>query len=515
MPRKLLRVALVAAVFPALIPVESSAQSGKIEPSRSTASGNSQGAGAPGWMPRLRSPKPGNPNFQPSTEFRYDPIQRKVVRIGAPQPVAQPTPAAAPVAAPAAIPEAELQAVAVPVQEPAPVALDNTRANPEAVAVGSSIATPTLAAAFGLPVAPSNMDGEHLDLFYTDPAIATAVSEPAFEITPSVAATEVATPVEAPAATVVPPAVTVVPQTAAAGISNPFETESVTQAAPPARKRRTRIRPTIDQVHVAEAAPVEQAVATPVATPVEEAPAVTARVVSTPTADDFENAFPDDVPTTRRGRRAAATQQEIATPVVPQVATVAEPEVATVADEYNVPEAFPIEAAAPPADVTAEYNAPQGAVPQYDRAGMMDPVTPAAPDSDVNFSNTTPARPIGRVMNGMNGAAPVAPAPVTYQGHAGYARLDGALYPSPQPGIPFDVGSTMITNPAFDPHEMLYAHRYRGLYGPFYHKTHRSWVLTPFGVCKSEKRILMGTEVRVNYKSHISPFSLFWPPVSN
>ena len=70
----------------------------------------------------------------------------------------------------------------------------------------------------------------------------------------------------------------------------------------------------------------------------------------------------------------------------------------------------------------------------------------------------------------------------------------------------------MITNPAFDPHEMLYAHRYRSLYGPYYHKTYRSWVMTPLGVYRTEKRVLVGTEVKVNYKSSISPFSLFFPP---
>ena len=119
-------------------------------------------------------------------------------------------------------------------------------------------------------------------------------------------------------------------------------------------------------------------------------------------------------------------------------------------------------------------------------------------------------------MNGMNGGIPtIQSAPVIYSAPLGYARLDGAMYPSPQPGIPGYVGSTMITNPALDPHEMLYAHSYRGLYGPFYHKTTRHWVLTPFGLCKSEKRVLVGTEVRVNYKSHISPFALFWPPVTN
>ena len=214
----------------------------------------------------------------------------------------------------------------------------------------------------------------------------------------------------------------------------------------------------------------------------------------------FENPFPDDQPR----RRSAAVAQDVATPVEPQMEAVATP---------VEPDAYPIEAAAPPADVTAEYNAPQGVVPQYDRTGMYMPETST---NDVSFANPIPARPTGNVMNGMNGGTGVyQTSPAVVYGAPGMARVDAALYPSPQPGIPPYVGQTMITNPAFDPHEMLYAHRYRGLYGPFYHKTHRHWILTPFGICKSEKRILMGTEVRVNYKSHISPFALFWPPVTH
>ena len=225
------------------------------------------------------------------------------------------------------------------------------------------------------------------------------------------------------------------------------------------------------------------------ATPATPAPVVSP---STPQSNrsDFENVFPDDAP---RSRRSAATSQEVATPVEA--------------------DAYPIEAAAPPADVNAGYKVPQGAIPQYDRAGL---ITPDTPTDDVNFAKSIPARPSGTIHNGLNGGTPtVQSPPAVIYGVPGVARVEAALYPSPQPGIPFHVGSTMITNPAFDPHEMLYAHRYRGLYGPFYHKTCRHWILTPFGICKSEKRILMGTEVRVNYKTHISPFALYWPPVGN
>lgn len=259
------------------------------------------------------------------------------------------------------------------------------------------------------------------------------------------------------------------------------------------RSRSNRVRPTFDELQNQEAAaPVIQQ--------------------TQPTRDDFENPFPEDPPTVRRDRPAAQVQQEIATPVEAPVEAPADASSFESEQLSNEPEAFPIDSAAPPQDVTAEYNAPQGYAPRFNRTGMMTPDTQA---NDVTFANPVPGRPISNAMNGMNGAIPANPVPGPYPGPVGIARIDGAMYPAPLPGIPFDVGTTMITNPALDPHEMLYAHRYRGLYGPFYHKTYRHWVMTPFGICKSEKRVLVGTEVRVNYKSHISPFSLFFPPVTH
>lgn len=93
-----------------------------------------------------------------------------------------------------------------------------------------------------------------------------------------------------------------------------------------------------------------------------------------------------------------------------------------------------------------------------------------------------------------------------------YPILNAPLYPCPRPNIPSGVGTTVITNPALAPHEMLYPHQTKGLYGPFYYKTHRGWILTPLGVYKTERRKLTGTTVEVNYKGHISPFALFAPP---
>ena len=62
----------------------------------------------------------------------------------------------------------------------------------------------------------------------------------------------------------------------------------------------------------------------------------------------------------------------------------------------------------------------------------------------------------------------------------------------------------MITNPALAPHEMLYEHEYRALYPPFYYRVKGWWIWTPFGVESHDKWELIGTEVRVRYKSRPS-----------
>jgi hypothetical protein len=83
----------------------------------------------------------------------------------------------------------------------------------------------------------------------------------------------------------------------------------------------------------------------------------------------------------------------------------------------------------------------------------------------------------------------------------GYVRLGAPLYPSPRPNIPIWTGSTMITNQAFAPHEMLYPHTYRAMYPPFYHRVKGGWILTPLGVRSHEKWELQGTMVQVKYRS--------------
>ena len=83
----------------------------------------------------------------------------------------------------------------------------------------------------------------------------------------------------------------------------------------------------------------------------------------------------------------------------------------------------------------------------------------------------------------------------------GYVQLGAPLYPCPRPNIPIWTGSTMITNQAFAPHEMLYPHTYRAMYPPYYHRVKGGWILTPFGIRSHEHWELQGTQVQVKYRS--------------
>ena len=94
--------------------------------------------------------------------------------------------------------------------------------------------------------------------------------------------------------------------------------------------------------------------------------------------------------------------------------------------------------------------------------------------------------------------------PAAVPTNAGFAHLSAPLYPSPVQNIPHQVGGVVITNPALAPHEMLYEHEYRALYPPFYYRVKGWWAWTPFGVESHDKWELMGTEVRVRYKSRPS-----------
>ena len=95
-----------------------------------------------------------------------------------------------------------------------------------------------------------------------------------------------------------------------------------------------------------------------------------------------------------------------------------------------------------------------------------------------------------------------------------YPNLNAPLYPSPRQDIPQHVGGTMITNPAFAPHEMLYEHDYHGVYAPYYYRVKGHWLWTPFGIESHDKWELMGTDVKVKYRSKFGLFSNFTPPYS-
>jgi hypothetical protein len=94
----------------------------------------------------------------------------------------------------------------------------------------------------------------------------------------------------------------------------------------------------------------------------------------------------------------------------------------------------------------------------------------------------------------------------------GYPSLNAPMYPCPLPYIPYQVGGTLITNQAFDPHEMLYPHTYRSLYPPYYYEVTGCWKTFPWGVGQSEHWRLRGTYVSVKYKSSWGLFSGWCPP---
>ena len=148
---------------------------------------------------------------------------------------------------------------------------------------------------------------------------------------------------------------------------------------------------------------------------------------------------------------------------------------------------------------------------QQDRKATRESAVPAA-----EFPQQTSSV---RAVSAARVAAPAAPVPApqaqtpgTATAPAGYPQTGAALYPAPMPGIPYQVGGTMIANPALQPHEMLYGHQYKALYPPYYYQVNGHWMVTPFGVWSQEDWRLKGTEVNVRYRTSVSPFSLFVPP---
>ena len=90
------------------------------------------------------------------------------------------------------------------------------------------------------------------------------------------------------------------------------------------------------------------------------------------------------------------------------------------------------------------------------------------------------------------------PAAAPMMGSGGcYPTINSSLYPCPRPDIPYEVGQTYITNQAFYPHEMLYAHRYRAIYPPYFYENKCGLACLPF----FPKPCIKGTVVTVKYKS--------------
>ncbi len=147
----------------------------------------------------------------------------------------------------------------------------------------------------------------------------------------------------------------------------------------------------------------------------------------------------------------------------------------------------------------------------------------AARRAPSRFTFQTPARPIyyggpaanviGQTAYGQTayGAPAQQPAAAGHHVQRGYPQLDAPLYPSPVQNIPIQCGGTILTNPAFAPHEMLHAHEYRGLYPPYYYKVKGSWIVTPFGVESHDKWKLQGTEVKVKYKTSFGFLPQYFP----
>jgi hypothetical protein len=160
-------------------------------------------------------------------------------------------------------------------------------------------------------------------------------------------------------------------------------------------------------------------------------------------------------------------------------------------DRNSVPNGAP---AAPPMLLppsASQSNAPPAQQADYRPNFQANHVTPAS-------------NPIVTGMEPMPIDANLAQAAATPTGpeqQKGYVRLGAPMYPAPQPTVPIWVGSTMITNQAFAPQEMLYPHTYRAIYPPFYHRVTGGWILTPLGVRSHEHWELQGTKVQVKYRS--------------
>jgi hypothetical protein len=176
----------------------------------------------------------------------------------------------------------------------------------------------------------------------------------------------------------------------------------------------------------------------------------------------------------------------------------------------------------------AQSSAPE---PQSSAPGMLPATAPGAsrrvaaqPEAVPNppgyaYDRTVEQTHGAEVQHGVvvHAAGPV-PAPLYLPPTApnisptGYPSLNAPMYPCPLPYIPYQVGGTLVTNQAFDPHEMLYPHTYRSLYPPYYYEVSGGWKLLPWGVAQGERWRLRGTYVSVKYHSSWGLFSGWCPP---
>ncbi len=158
----------------------------------------------------------------------------------------------------------------------------------------------------------------------------------------------------------------------------------------------------------------------------------------------------------------------------------------------------------------------------FAQAPLPNPGAPGTIPDAASARPVTPPQPYGMNQGAYGVSQPPVPIqggqgqlPPTYLQQPGYVYLNAPLYPSPQPYVPPEVGSTVITNQALAPHEMLYKHQYHAMYPPFYYKVNGRWFITRNGMLNRETWKLQGTEVKVKYHSHISPFALFCPPATS
>lgn len=144
---------------------------------------------------------------------------------------------------------------------------------------------------------------------------------------------------------------------------------------------------------------------------------------------------------------------------------------------------------------------------------------PARPLQPVPMPESRRAAPVRNVSAAVQAPAYAMPSPYASMGtpmmqYGMYPQTGAAMYPSPVPNVPHQIGGTAITNQAFYPQELLYPHSYRSMYAPFYYRVRGGWMVTPWGVRSQERWELLGTEVEVDYRSQISPLAGFTPPGS-